>query len=112
MKILECSENLKNNDREIYKLTKSGMLEKVKEHEGEVISIVEYVLFEDTNKDGKEVEILSFITSDGECFATNSATVIKTFKDMKEVLGFPIKDVEIVSGESKHGTKYYNLMLK
>lgn len=112
MTILECSENIKDNKREIYKLTKSGMLEKVKEHEGEVITITAYVLFEDVNRDGKEVEILSFVTEDGEAFATNSATVIKSFKDMKEVLGFPLENVEIVSGESKHGTKYFNLLLK
>ena len=109
MKIIEHSENV--DKRTLYKLTKSGSLEKVKDHDGEQFTIVDYVLFTDDNSDGEEKTILSFVTADGECFGTNSATVIKSFLAMKEIFGLPIEDVAITSGQSKHGTRYFNLEL-
>ena len=109
MIIIESSANI--DKRAMFKLTQNGNLEKVKDHDGEQFTISEYVIFEDVNSEGKTQEVLAFITTDGEAFGSNSPTVIKSFRKMLEVFDLPIEDVKIVSGESKHGTRYFNIVL-
>lgn len=110
MTIISKSERL--SERQIFQLTKSGNLAKVKDNVGRRFDIVDYVLYTDVNtKTGEEIELLAVITDDGDALATNSKTVIRSFKDMIDVFPLPITDVEIVSSVSKNGRDFYNIIL-
>ena len=52
------------------------------------------------------------ITETDEAFVTQSDTVIRSFFDMMDTFGLPLKDVEIVEKENqKNGRTFYNLVL-
>lgn len=110
VEIIKCSEEL--TDREKFKLTDSFGAERTSDHEGEVFSIVKYIIYKTVNKDGEPVTMLRFVTDTGTVIGTSSSLMIERFEKMLDMLGMPLEDVAIVSGVSKqYGNKYYTLAL-
>lgn len=108
MKIIEKSAGL--SDRQVFNIAHGNAVEKMSDHDGRVIDIVEYVLYTDTDtKTGTEKELLAVATNDGDIIGTNSATVITTFRAMVEQFGMPLLSVEIKGGISKNGRKFFDL---
>lgn len=110
MNILAKSEGL--NNREVYKITQSGDALKIKDNVGRVFTITDYIHYEDADTSSGELrELAAFKTEEGEYFATNSATCIRSLMKMVETFGLPVTDVEIVQGTSRSGRTYYDLKL-
>ena len=104
---------------EIYRLTKDASVEKLSDHKGEVITVVGYIYYSETqkDKDGKESEneILCFERDDGSAIGTNSPTVRKTWFTMLDIFGeTPIYPRDLMIFEdtaTKSGRKYMNIKL-
>ena len=70
-----------------------------------------YLVYEDVNSRGEEVEILSIITTDNEVYSTQSATFKKSFKDMFSMLDGIEFSLIKVSGTTKAGRPYIDCIL-
>lgn len=100
-------ENLSAAER--YHLTLSPAVQKMKDAQDSTISVKAWALYNDTDKDGKEQEILSILTNDGEIYATNSRTFIDDFRKMWELFvecGEIVHNITVVSGMSKAGREF------
>lgn len=103
---------------EIFKLTKDGRIEKLNEHEGEVLTVTGYIIYTDKDSKGDEKTILSMETDDGAPIATNSPTAQRSFMDILEIYResgeenpFPLAGVTIISGKAKSGRTFYDISL-
>lgn len=96
--------------REIYELTKSPKIQKMSEHVGEQLPVDQYLLYEDGENKDVPIQILS-IRSGETVVATNSATVIKEFRDIVELMDGEPFAVEILTGTSKNGRTYLTVAL-
>ena len=111
MKIISKSDNI--SERQLFQLTEGGTSSKLKDSVGRQFDAVGYVHYTDSDrKNGEEREMLIIITADGDSLATNSSTVIRTFKKMLDCVPLPISDIEITSDiNQKTGREFLNLML-
>lgn len=102
------------DNREMYAMTMNAGIEKMSNHAGEVINIVDAVVYEDETTKGDMTKILSVRTSDGDILATNSPTVIRTFERMTTCFNnqFPLENVVIKPGISKGGRNFIDLALQ
>lgn len=96
--------------REIYELTKSPKIQKMSEHVGEQLQVDQYLLYEDGENKDVPIQILS-IRSGDVVIATNSATVIKEFLGIVELMDGDRFAVEILTGTSKNGRTYLTVAL-
>jgi len=100
--------------KEIYDLTRNPETQKMSQHAGEIIDIKDWLIYEDTNNDGKEVQLLSIVTPEGEIFGTNSQTFMREFMaivDMCHQCGTEISTVKISNGTSKSGRTFITAVL-
>lgn len=110
MTIIEKSAGL--TDRQVFTITHGSGLVNVKDCDGRTFDVVEYILYADTDrKTGDARELLAIVTNDGDILCTNSATVISTFRDIREQFALPVENVQIMSGVSKNGRTFYDLVL-
>ena len=110
MKVIMQSGGL--DERAVFNITHGKNLSKVSDNLGRVFDVSEYIVYADTDRQtGTERQVLAMVTEDGDILSSNSATVIRTFLDMVDVLKMPINGVEITSGQSKSGRTYYDLKL-
>ena len=108
MKIIEKSSGL--TDRQVFTITHGNNLVKLSDNDGRQFDVVEYILYSDADpKTGEERELLALVTNDGDILSTNSATVIRTFRDMLESFTIPLTDIVIESGTSKNGRTFYDI---
>ena len=96
--------------REIYELPKSPKIQKMSEHVGEVLPVDQYLLYEDGENKDVPIQILS-IRSGDVAIATNSATVIKEFLGIVELMDGDRFAVEVLTGTSKNGRTYLTVAL-
>ena len=98
--------------REIFKMTQGGA-DKMSNHVGEVIDIVDAIVYEDVNTKGEDVTILVVRTADGDLMASSSGTVRRKFGAMCASFDdtFPIEGVKIISGTSRAGREYCDIEL-
>ena len=115
MKILETSRDF--SAKEIYNMTQDKAVISVKNvPTNSILHVNDYVVFEDTNKDGDTSEILSIIGSNDngevEVWACQSATFKRSFMDIVEIIkqsGMNLEDgvdIQKLGGESKSGRAY------
>lgn len=115
MKIIETSRDF--TAKEIYNMTQDKAVLSVKNVPTDsILHVNGYVLFEDTNKDGENSEILSIIgaNADGEVevWACQSATFKRSFMDIVEIVkqsGMNLEDgidIQKLDGESKSGRAF------
>ena len=109
MEIIKLSDNLTKKD--VYLLSRSPKIQKMSDNVGAQISVDKYMLYSDVSGDGsKEVTILSI--SNGEAvYATNSATAIREFEEILNIMDGEHFAVEIISGTSKNNRAYITLAL-
>ena len=106
MKILNKSANDMKKS-EIFGMTKDAKMHKMSDHVGLRIDIDKWLHYVDENTQGDKVEILSLKSTDGEVYATNSATFKQQFFAILDMLeGESVDAVEVVSGTSKNGREY------
>ena len=108
MKIVRSSENL--TPKEIYSLTMSPKIQKMKDAIGSRIEVGAWASYEDVNKKTGELqEVLAIMTTDGEIFATNSPTFKEDFFQMLELfgnMGETVHAISVISGTSKAGREF------
>lgn len=103
----KCQGEITKGD--MFKLTLSPAIEKMKDFEGEQFDVASWVVYSDVSKKDPETEtvVLSIMSSDGSVKATNSPTFMDMFLNicniMENELGFKI---EVVGGESKNGRHF------
>ena len=96
--------------RDIYNLTKSPKIEKMSNHVGEKLSVDKYLIYEDGDNLETPIQILS-LQSGELVVATNSATAIKEFIGIRDLMEDEPFSVEIMTGNSKNGRTYLTLAL-
>ena len=95
--------------KQIFNVT-NGQSEKLSTFDGVMITIKDYLLYEDLNQQGQQQKLLALVTEDGDIMTTNSSTVIRTFERMLEQeFELPIADVMVISGTTKAGRTFYDL---
>ena len=92
--------------KQLYMLTKSPRLGRMKDAVGSVLEVEAVCQYEDVDGNGEIREILSISTHEGESFATNSKTFQNEFWDMVEMFGEVPSAVEVISGTSKAGRPF------
>ena len=93
--------------RTAYLMTKNPDMTSIKDVEdGTQLDITHVCRFTDTNKDGNEVEIETYLDVDGNVYATQSVTFKDYFSDICSI--FLGEDVPIIkkSGKTKAGRDY------
>lgn len=91
---------------EIYKATKSNSIKRVSDiPDNETVNVKDYIVYEDVKEDGSSVTILSIITFSG-IYATNSATFIRTFLDIVDIMGELPVNILVGHDTSKNGRNF------
>lgn len=86
---------------EIYKTTKSNSIKRMSDiADNEIITVKDYIVYEDGS-----VTILSIITDTG-IYATNSATFIRTFLDIVDIMNDLPLNITVGHDTSKNGRKF------
>lgn len=119
MKIINKSRDF--TAKEIYNMTQDSAVMSVKNvDDGAIINVNGYIVFEDTDHDGKTTEILSIIGADNETgevvvWACQSATFKRAFSDIIDIAedsGIDISNepiaIQKLSGTTKAGRGYVN----
>ena len=108
MEIIKCTENL--TPAQIYNMTKANDIRKMSDAEGEVLDVLNFVVYKDTDKDGQIMTVLAVETVEGVRYATNSGTFIRNFMDIRSLHesmeAEPPTRYKVGSGLSKNGRKY------
>lgn len=96
------------SNRQLYDLTMSPKIQKMREQRGSVIQIAAACIYEDADKKTGELhDVLSIATPDGEIFATNSPTFMDDFQAMCDMFGDTgVTAIEVISGTSKAGREF------
>ena len=79
--------------------------------DGEKISPIAYVEFEDVKDDGTESEIFAIIDADNKVYATVSNTFRTSFKNIVEVMEGDPFEIKKISGTTKAGRDYIDCEL-
>lgn len=97
----------------IYKLTRSPKMGKMSEiPDGTVLKVVHFAFYTDTNNEGKEQEILSIMTDNGDLYGTNSSTFQREFSEIEDIFeGSDIPPITIVHGKTKAGRDFITCAL-
>lgn len=91
---------------EIYKATKSNSIKRMSDiADNEIITVKDYIVYEDVKDDGSSVTILSIITDTG-IYATNSATFTRTFLDIVHIMDKLPVNITVGHDTSKNGRKF------
>lgn len=112
MRIIETNKEL--STKELYGMTMSPKIGKMKECVGQVLEIENWAKYADEDKNGVEKEILSIQTKDGDVVATNSPTFIADFTRMTSLFkqtGETLDSIEIIEGKSKAGRTFITCCL-
>ena len=96
--------------RELYNLTRSPRIEKMSAHVGDVLPVDQYLIYEDGENRDLPVEILS-VRSGDLVVATNSATAIKEFRAIRDLMEGESFSILVTNGLSKNGRTYLTLAL-
>lgn len=93
--------------KDLYKMTKGDTVS-VRDGVGVIFKTVAYILYQDTNQRGENVEVLAIMTSDRTVYSTVSETFKTRFFDIVETFGdeLPDTDILITEGTSKAGRQY------
>lgn len=71
--------------KEMYDLTKSPEIGRLRDLKDQDINLAQYVVYEDSTQDGETVLVMSLKTEEGELYSTNSQTFINDFLDIIEM---------------------------
>ena len=92
---------------EKYFLTKAQDVQKMTEAVDQTLDLVAWAIYTDVDKDGKEVELFSMLTEDGDKFATNSSTFIGAFREILDIFEpEEVKRLKVLNGVSKNNRTF------
>lgn len=109
MNIVKTNKELDKKD--IYKMTLSPAIKRMRDCVGSVIPVVNYCVYTDEKNDGTEMNILSIMDDDGVCYATNSPTFNHDFERIIDIMGDETFEIEVISGVSKAGRDFITCAL-
>lgn len=109
MNIVKTNKELDKKD--IYKMTLSPSIKRMRDCVGSVIPVINYCIYTDKKSDGDEMTILSIMDEDGVCFATNSPTFHRDFERIVDIMGDESFEIEVISGTSKNGRDFITCAL-
>lgn len=110
MNVIKTSGNLTNRDQ--YKLTKAANIGKMADCAGQTLELAAWIIYEDYQADGTLKTIVAVVTTDGESFATNSATFVRDFMDMTDFFApEEMKRITVATGRSRAGRTFINAVL-
>lgn len=108
MKIIYKSEGLTLKD--VISLTKGNDVKKMSDAKGEVLDFAKVVIYEDVNKDGEIMKVMSVETKDGVKYATNSQVFIRNYDEIKTIYEDSGEELpttfKVGSGTSKKGRPF------
>ena len=94
--------------QDLYYLTKAPNAQKMSSADGSKLEIYAWCIYADKTEDGDEREIFALRTPDGEVFATNSPTFIRSMNDILDVFDpTEIHAILVCSAPSKAGRTFY-----
>lgn len=92
-----------------FNMMKSAEIRRMSDYSGETIQIDRWIVYEDVKQNGDTVTVLSIMSVNGDCYATNSSTFIEDFNALNGVMeqyGGSLESIKIVSGTSKAGRTF------
>lgn len=95
--------------KEKYLMSMNPEIRRMRDAEGTVIPVKNWMLYSDTDKDGEEQTLLSVLSEDNVAYATNSRTFIETFAqlcDMFTESGEEITAIKVIGAQSKAGRHF------
>lgn len=108
MKIIK-SKNEIISVKEKYLMSLNPEIRRMRDAEGMVIPVKNWMLYSDLDKDGNVQTLLSILTEDNVAYATNSKTFMDSFSDLCDMFtdnGEEITAVKVIGGESKAGRHF------
>lgn len=108
MKIIR-TKNEKISVKEKYLMSMNPEIRRMRDAEGMVIPVVNWMLYSDRDKEGNEQTILSILSEDNVAYATNSKTFIEAFDELVDIFtdnDEEISAVKIIGGQSKAGRHF------
>lgn len=94
--------------KDLYKMTKGDTVS-VRDGVGITFKTAAYILYQDTNQRGEDVEVLAIMAEDRTVYSTVSATFKQRFFDIVDTFGIkdlPDTEIVITEGTSKAGRQY------
>ena len=108
MKIIK-SKNEKLTVKEQYLMSMNPEIRRMRDAEGTVIPVENWMLYSDVDKDGNEQILLSILSAENVAYATNSKTFIESFLELRDMFldsGEEITAVKVIGGQSKAGRHF------
>ena len=114
MEIKRASENVINDKRFQYKMTKSPNVQKLKDAVDQIINVKAFCFYDDSAEGENEKIILTLLSADETVYGTNSKTAMSNFTDIieffsDEVLTEEGMPVIVESSVSKNGREFIML---
>ena len=108
MKIIRTkNENI--SVKEKYLMSKNPEIRRMRDAEGTVVPVLNWMLYSDKDREGNEQIILSFLSEDNVAYATNSRTFIEDFSELCDMFtdsGEEITAIKVIGGQSKAGRHF------
>lgn len=108
MKVIR-SKNENLSVKEKYLMSMNPEIRRMRDAEGMIIPVKNWMLYIDLDKDGNEQPLLSILSEDNVAYATNSKTFMDSFSDLCDMFtdnGEEITVVKVIGGQSKAGRHF------
>ena len=95
--------------KEKYLMTMNPEIRRMRDAEGMVIPVVNWMIYIDKDKEGNEQTLLSILSGDNVAYATNSKTFIEAFDDLLDIFtdnDEEISAVKVIGAQSKTGRHF------
>lgn len=99
---------------DMYKLVQSPERKKLTDVKGQTLDLDKWVLYTESDKEGKEMKLLALTTKDGNAYCTNSATFCRSFQsavDMFATFGEEFHQITVTTGTSKNNRDYIDCVV-
>lgn len=97
--------------RDIYNMTRSPEVQKLRDAVGATLDIDKYVVYTDKDSNGNDQTILAFTTKAGDIYGTNSSTARKEFEYIADLMEGEEFAIKVIEGQSKAGRTYITVAL-
>lgn len=108
MKIIRTkNENI--SVKEKYLMSKNPDIRRMREAEGTIIPVLDWMIYVDTDSIGNEQTLLSILSTDNVAYATNSWTFIEAFSELCDMFTDSeeeITAIKVIGGQSKAGRHF------
>lgn len=108
MKIIRTkNENI--SVKEKYLMSKNPEIRRMRDAEGTIIPVLNWMIYVDTDSIGNEQTLLSILSTDNVAYTTNSKTFMMAFDDLCDIYtdsGEEISAIKVIGGQSKAGRHF------